>query len=45
MKLARSDVLALGAVAAVGALAWFLYPALPERVPTHFTGLPSFFAA
>jgi uncharacterized membrane protein len=37
MKLARSDVLALGAAAAVGALAWFLYPALPERMPTHWS--------
>jgi uncharacterized membrane protein len=36
MKVKPSDVLCLGAVAAVGALAWYLYPAIPERMPTHW---------
>ena len=37
MRLKPSDVLCLGAVAAVGALAWYLYPAIPERMPTHWS--------
>jgi uncharacterized membrane protein len=36
MKLKLTDVLCLGAVAAVGALAWYLYPTIPERMPTHW---------
>jgi uncharacterized membrane protein len=36
MKLRLTDVLCLGAVAAVGALAWCLYAAIPERMPTHW---------
>ncbi|HEY3516205.1 MAG TPA: SdpI family protein [Gammaproteobacteria bacterium] len=36
MKLKWSDLLSLGAVGAVGALAWYLYPTFPERVPTHW---------
>jgi uncharacterized membrane protein len=36
MKLKWSDLLALGAVAAVGALAWYLYPVFPEHMPTHW---------
>jgi uncharacterized membrane protein len=36
MRLKPSDVLCLGAVAAVGALAWYLYGAIPERMPTHW---------
>jgi uncharacterized membrane protein len=36
VKLKPTDVLCLGAVAAVGVLLWYLYPAIPERIPTRW---------
>jgi uncharacterized membrane protein len=36
MKLRATDVLCLSAVAAVAVLAWYLYPAIPARAPTHW---------
>jgi uncharacterized membrane protein len=36
VKLKITDVLCLGAVVAVGVLAWYLYGAIPERMPTHW---------
>jgi uncharacterized membrane protein len=39
MKLNIGDAVCLGAVAAVGALAWNLYPAVPDRMPTHWNAV------
>ena len=39
MKLGIRDVVCVGAVAAVGALAWYLYPAIPDRMPTHWNAV------
>jgi uncharacterized membrane protein len=39
MKLNIKDVVSLGAVAAVAALAWCLYPAIPDRMPTHWNAV------
>jgi uncharacterized membrane protein len=36
MRTKLVDVLCLGAIAAVWALAWYLYGAIPDRMPTHW---------